>query len=58
MSQWDLCLLSYCDVKSAEEHMDTWYPSVLIKLLYISTSRVRGECFSAQYSVRRLILNY
>ena len=58
MSQWDLHLLLCCVVKSAEEHMDTWYPSVLIKLLCISTSRVLGEYFSAQYSVISLLLNY
>lgn len=38
--------------------MDTSYPSVLIKLLFISTFTVLGEYFSAQRSAIHLILNY
>lgn len=60
MSQWGLHLFSYCIVRSAEEHMDTWYPSVLIKLLLIlciNTSRALGEYFPAEYFVICLILN-
>lgn len=59
-TQWvsGICVSSYCVVKGAEEHMGTWYPSVLVKLLCISSSGVLGEYTSAQYSVICLILNY